>query len=82
MRSQKRSTNTLRIGSLALTVPLVCLAACNGSGAQEAGPVSEDEAQALGKAAEMLEDPRMSLRQAEDAGAKPPLTESDEKEGL
>lgn len=44
--------------TVSLFAASLLLAACGGGAADRAGPVSEDEAQALSKAAEMLEDPR------------------------
>jgi|GEM_PF-4121779 len=65
--------------TVSLFAATLLLAACGGGAADRAGPVSEDEAQALNKAAEMLEDPRDDER----GGISDNETiKGDEREGL
>lgn len=83
MRFQTRSTELLRLKPLALAGPLFCLAACSGSGAEAPGPADENEAEALSKAAEMLEDPRTQGRGSDDAvGPDETPSEGETREGL
>jgi len=67
---------------LALAGPLLCLAACTDSGAEAPGPAGDDEAEALSKAAEMLEDPRIQGRMASDAEPEETPSEGDTREDL
>lgn len=64
---------------VSLVAASLSLAACGGGAPDSAGPVSEDEAQALNKAAEMLDDPRDDKRSE---APQTDTTKGDEREGL
>lgn len=68
-----------RLGVLGTSL-LLCLAACSSKGVDEAGGISEVEAQALEKAAQMLEDPRLNDTAHPSAGTAPQAPGAQSKE--